>query len=162
MTLQLSDWAALAEIFSAMALIVSLTFVGAQIRENTKATHAATLQDHMGYEMDFVTRIGADPKLARLWDMTLKDFESLGGNERIQGTYLLLGAMRLWEGYYLQWRAGTLSNDGWKAREPLVRNFARLRMPAFGGASPNDEVFSGPFMEYIRQVRKEEGIKLAS
>lgn len=158
--MQLSDWAALAEILSAAALIVSLIFVGAQIRENTKATHAATLQDHMGYEMDFVTRVGADPRLARLWEVTLNDFEALEGDERIQGTYLFLGAMRLWEGYYMQWRAGTLSDDGWKAREPLVRSFARLPMPAFGGASPDQGVFSGPFMEYIRQVRTEEGIPL--
>lgn len=154
--MQLSDWAALAEILSATAVIVSLIFVGAQIRENTRATHAATLQDHMGYEMDFVTRVGADPGLAKIWDTALNDFESLEGDQRIQGTYLLLGAMRLWEGYYLQWRAGTLSDDGWKAREPLVRNFARLPLPAFGGASPEEGVISGPFMEYIRQVREEE------
>jgi hypothetical protein len=51
----------------------------------------------------------------------------------------------------------TLSDDGWKAREPLVRNFARLPLPAFGGASPDEGVISGPFMEYIRQVREEEG-----
>lgn len=58
--MQLSDWAALAEILSAAAVIVSLIFVGAQIRENTRATHAATLQDHVEYEMDLVTRVGAE------------------------------------------------------------------------------------------------------
>ena len=156
--IELSDWASYAEIFGAVAIVVSLIFVGFQIRGNTKATQAATFQEHMGYEIDFVTRIGSDRDLARLWDLTLTDFENLGDDEKTQGAYLFLGAMRLWEGFYLQWRAGTLSEEGWKAREPIVRSFAVLPMPDFGGAARNDEVFSGSFLEYIRQVRSEEGL----
>jgi len=153
--LTLSDWAAIAEILGAFAIVVSLVFVGVQVRDNTKATHAATFQEHMGYEIEFVTRVGSDPELAALWESTQREFDKLDGKQKIQGKYLFLGAMRLWEGYYLQWRAGALSDDGWRAREPLVRSFASLPMPAFGGASPNDEIFSGAFLDYIRQVRKE-------
>lgn len=159
MTLGLADWAYLAEILGSVAIVISLIFVGLQVRENTKATQAATFQEHMGYEIDFVTRVGADPDLAAIWENALRDFASLDGSAKIQGTYLFLGAMRLWEGFYLQWRAGTLSDDGWKAREPIVRSFAMLPMPDFGGASRQDEVFSGAFMEYIRRVRREEGLE---
>ncbi|MGD8322803.1 MAG: hypothetical protein PVF50_00460 [Gammaproteobacteria bacterium] len=158
MPFELSDWVALSEIFGGLAIVVSLIFVGMQIRSNTRATHAATFQEHMGYEIDFVVRVGSDPSLARIWETAQKDFGSLEGDEKIQGTYLFLGAMRLWEGYYMQWRAGTLSNDAWRAREPLVRSFAMLSMPAFGGASPDGEIFSGPFAKYLQQVQKEQAV----
>ena len=72
----LSDWVAVAEIFGAVAIVVSLVFVGIQIRDNTKATHAATFQDHMGYEIDFVSRVGSDPDLARIWETAQRDFAS--------------------------------------------------------------------------------------
>jgi len=158
MGLGLSEWSAFAEILGAIAIVISLVFVGFQVRANTRATQAAVYQEHMGYEIDFVTRVGSDPKLANLWERTQRDFPSLEGDEKIQGTYLFIGAMRLWEGYYMQWRAGTLSDAGWRAREPLVRSFALLPMPAFGGASRGDEVFTGPFMDYIRKIRREAGI----
>ena len=158
MGLEFADWAAFAEIFGAVAIVVSLIFVGYQIRGNTRATQAATFQEHMGYEIDFVTRVGSSPDVAAVWETTQRDFESLTGVQKVQGTYLFLGAMRLWEGFFLQWRAGTLSEEGWKAREQIVRSFAMLPMPHFGGASREGEVFSGAFMEYIRQVRREEGL----
>ncbi len=158
MGLELADWAAFAEIFGAVAIVVSLIFVGYQIRGNTRATQAATFQEHMGYEIDFVTRVGSDPQLARVWETTQRNFASLEGVEKTQGTYLFLGAMRLWEGFFLQWRAGTLSEEGWKAREQIVRSFAMVPMPDFGGASRRDEVFSGAFMDYLSEVRREEGL----
>ena len=46
-----SKWSAIAEIFGAIAIVISLIFVGIQIKQNTAATYAASydrlLSDHM-------------------------------------------------------------------------------------------------------------------
>ena len=39
----LNEWASLAEIISAAAVVLSLVYVGAELRGNTKAVEAATL-----------------------------------------------------------------------------------------------------------------------
>lgn len=44
MKLKLSDWASIAEVVSAIAVIISLVYVGIQINENTGETRAANRQ----------------------------------------------------------------------------------------------------------------------
>ena len=64
---RLSDWASIAEIISAVAIVVSLIFVGMQIRDNTVATEAATFQDSVGYDLQLLTVVGSDPESTRLF-----------------------------------------------------------------------------------------------
>ena len=50
----LAEWASVAEIIGALAIVVSLVFVGLQIRANTRATQNATYQQSVGYEIEIL------------------------------------------------------------------------------------------------------------
>jgi len=57
----LSDWANIGQVIAAVAVVVSLIFVGLQVRQNTKSSQAATLQLNADYWLNYITAI-ADPK----------------------------------------------------------------------------------------------------
>jgi hypothetical protein len=60
-----------------------------------------------------------------------------------------LATIRLWEGFYLQYLSGTLSDEGWASREPVIRRF----VSEFPDGTWPDDVFSGAFQGYIERVR---------
>jgi hypothetical protein len=57
MKLKLSDWASIAEILGAIAIVVSLLFVGFQISDSNRETRAATVQAALDSEMVFQAEI---------------------------------------------------------------------------------------------------------
>lgn len=152
MNLEISDWASIAEIIGTVAVIVSLVFVGLQIRANAVATQSATYQDSVGHEIDILLAIAATPESATNHTKFLMDPSALDEGAHEQAQWTFMATMRLWENMYHQWQAGTLSHGGWAAREPLVREL--LRSPPADDALQY-ALFSGQFMEYVREVRSE-------
>ena len=165
MNQKLSDWASIAEIFGGIAIVISLVFVGIQIKGNTGATQAATFQQHMGYEIEFLQRTSENPELgAAFWRFngakTSEELEAVSaelGPERLgQAQGMFLSQIRIFEDVFLQHRAGSFSEDGWNAREPLVRSIALH--PIFHDMDRVSVTVSGPFAEYIIRIRAEEGL----
>jgi hypothetical protein len=72
----LSDWANIGQVIAAVAVVVSLIFVGLQVRQNTKSSQAATLQLNADYWLNYITAI-ADPKFSSVYAMVLPDEASL-------------------------------------------------------------------------------------
>lgn len=145
----LSDWASIAEILGAVAIIISLIFVGLEIRNNTAAVKAATFQNHMSNEVNILHGIGSNPDLARIYIQYLNNRESLSDWEQKQGYYLRLATYRLWEDVYLQRLSGTLSDEGWDAFKELLKKHAKLDMAL---EYVNEGVIQGAFAEYIRSM----------
>jgi hypothetical protein len=73
MDLQISDWANIAEIVGALAVTISLVFVGLQVRANTVATQSATYQDAVGHEISILLAISATPETAVKQNIYLND-----------------------------------------------------------------------------------------
>ena len=57
MKLKLSEWANIAEVLGAVAIVVSLIFVGMQISDGNRETRAATVQSALDAEMAFQAEI---------------------------------------------------------------------------------------------------------
>lgn len=149
----LSDWASISEIVSAIVVTLSLIFVGVQIRKNTVATQAATLQDSVGHDARILTTVGATAEAsAALYDYSFRP-EGLTGERLTQGRWLFASTVRHWENLYLQHLAGTLSADAWKAREPALK--ALVTCPGWEEYSGSvlGAFMGGPFMEYARNTR---------
>jgi len=76
----------------------------------------------------------------------------VGAEELISAVYLRLATMRLWEAFYLQYRSGSLSEEAWAAREPVIRRLARTY--------PDDllrtDVLNGEFREYILALKQQQ------
>ena len=144
------------ELVAAIAVVISLVFVGLQIRDNTTATKAATYQDSTGYDIEILTLLASNPATARTWTAYVRDDpDGLTAEEREQAQYLMAANIRAFENFYLQNEAGLLSEAGWQSRELLLRNF--VQMPGFEKflSSPNGSNFGGPFMDFAKRVRDE-------
>ena len=149
----LSEWASIAEIVGAVAVTVSLVFVGFQIRKNAVATRAATLQSSVSYDVHILTTVGATPgAAAALYGFSFEP-RQLDAEQRMQGLWLFASTVRHWENLYLQRLSGTLSADAWRAREAAVN--ATVLCPGWDEymSSVLGAFMGGPFMEYAQRIR---------
>jgi len=62
--LRLAEWASIAEVVGAVAVVVSLIYVGIQVSENTGAVLAANRQQLVGRAHTATTSIATSPELA--------------------------------------------------------------------------------------------------
>jgi len=113
MTLQ--DWGALGEVVGGVAIIVSLVYVGLQVRQSTQAARAATSQSFAAQystHMELLTR----PELRDIFWRGLTSMSDLPGNEQVAFVSFLNGVLRMFESFYLQQREGTFDTqvfDSW-------------------------------------------------
>jgi len=151
--MKLEKWALTAEIIGAAAIVISLVFVGLEIRSNTQAAQAATFQASVAYDVDLLLGQGRDADTARAYIAWLNDPDSLSGGERDQAGLLSVASMRHVENLYFQYQAGMLSDEAWSAREKFV-NFA-INRPGYRRVLENANAWSGPFLEYVRGVQSD-------
>jgi hypothetical protein len=154
----LAEWANVAEIVGAFAIVVSLVFVGVQIRDNTRATQNATFQQNVGYE------IGIFEALSALDQGTLNRYGAYIEGEATAplpaagdpAWWLFMAAIRLWEDLYLQRQSGALAEWAWDSREPTIRIF--VTGPGVTRVL-EQEVLTDQFADWIRTVRRDAGLE---
>lgn len=153
----LADWAAIAEVVGSVAIVISLIFVGLQIRAGTRVAQSTMYQNLMSQEIAILQQVGSSPEMTDLYNRAFTSPDQLDPSERPQATYLRTATMRLWEGFYLQYQAGTLSQDGWESRERLIRRMVR-NLPRETVAS--DE-FGGSFRDYMLNLQAQRPVAIS-
>lgn len=103
----LSDWANLAEILGAMAIVISLVFVGLQISDGNRATRAATAQAASDQTM---VLHGELLRYSGTWQKVLDGSELAPGEEHRRGILLFGMVMTENENRALQFESGYLGN----------------------------------------------------
>lgn len=116
-------WKGLRETLPALGVILSLIFVGYEIRQNTKVARSATYQDIGFTVLETWRQRSLDPGLAELM-VTVRDtmqWDQLSDADWYQITAVLMGSMRAWEAVYRQVQEGLLPPEtmgqfgyGWK------------------------------------------------
>ena len=153
----LTDWANVAEIIGAFAIVLSLIFVGVQIRENTRAAQNATFQQSVSQELGIFQALSALDREALLRWNEYRLGPGLDANQ-VQAdpaNMLFLAGVRLWENMYLQYQSGALAEWAWASREPTIRAWLlgpRIEVMLDSG------VLTAEFAAYVREVRSEAGL----
>ena len=104
----LSDWASVAEILGAAAVVVSLLFVGFQINDGNRETRAARIQSALDSEMVFQTTILRE---AGIWEKIVTGVPLSAGEETRKGLILYGMSHTNNENRYLQMQSGYLENS---------------------------------------------------
>ena len=143
------------ELIAAIAVVISLIFVGLQIKDNTIATEAATYQDTVAYDIEILLNMGSTPEMARVFFTFRDNPESLIEDEFLQGRTLLSATVRHLENLYLQHEAGMLSDEAWATREPLIRTY--VLSPGFDRlmSGSTGQNYGGSFIDYAERIRNE-------
>jgi len=110
----LSDIANLAEIFGALAVLVSLIYVGYQVKQNTSAVRSATAQEvHNNYAV-WYQNVAADAALSEISLKGLQDYSSLTDLEKIRFVSTWMAFLSYTQNAFFQYTDGLLSNHLWE------------------------------------------------
>lgn len=156
----LEEYALIAEIISAIAVIISLVFVGFQVRESTKVAKASSFHEIAALDINILLSFGQSPESAKLISTFRAAPNSLSEDEQNHGFYLFAAEVRHVENLFLQNENKMLSKNDWNSRKALVDGV--ILSPGFGYLlkHPFREFFDGSFIEFgIKQRRKNKEIE---
>ena len=105
--MSLQDWGALGELVGGFAIIVSLLYVGLQIKHGNREAKAATLQATMDSEMFLQAEA---LRYAGTWEKVLAGKHLEDGEETRRGILLYSMMMTLHQIQYDQFKTGYLDN----------------------------------------------------
>ncbi len=125
--MNLTDLASLASLASSAAVLVSLLFIGLQIRQSNRNQRSLMQQGRSTRNVDLLSRL-SDPKLSEI-------FVRIAGGESLKDSdyFALYGYMAsvFWsyEDCFLQFRAGMLDPKSWASDVTALRRL--LGQPAY-------------------------------
>jgi len=154
--MKLKKWALIAEIIGSFAVVITLMILVVELRGNTAAIQAQTIQTAAALDQEFLLTVGADPVTAETWATYLSSPETLTEAEGLQGAYLITSAIRRLENMYLQEQLGALSEEGQESRDALLRGIAGSNGFSAFLASPPAALISGEFLDYMIQLDVDE------
>ena len=124
------NWAAVSiviELLGVVGVIVTLGYLAVQIRENTRATLAASRQGVIGSELDLLSDYidhAIDPHL-------VTDDMALSPEDERRFTWIVVKALRIREFQWHQYTAGSLDEATWQSyMAPVPGIFATERAKA--------------------------------
>jgi len=104
---KLSELASVAEVVAAIGVILSLLFVGFQIKDGNRETRAATLQATLDSEMALQSEA---MRYAGIWEKVLTGAHLAEGEEKRRGILLFNMLMTLYQNQYYQFESGYLDS----------------------------------------------------
>ena len=155
------------ELLSAGAVLVGLMFVGFELRQNTAAVEATTLQSSTDASVDWMMSIASDPELTRIWTTSPAELDRLTETERHQLHLLQRSQWFRFQNAYLQRQRGTLSEDDWKiyrgyicrthANEARNSQAANLRSATW---ADHRGVLLAQFVDFVEHCRSDGTIRI--
>lgn len=144
----LADLAYLADIIGAIAVVVSLFYVGSQIRQNTRAVKSATAQSVHENFASWYHLLANDGELSQVVVNGLKDYASLSEMDKARFVATFMAFLSYSQNAFFKWREKALSEDLWRGWELLMMNLVW----APGGKSFWKErgyLFGEAFRDYV-------------
>ena len=104
---------AIGQVLGALAVVVSLIYLAAQVRQNTRVVRAATFQSVVETSLTFSTAIGAEGERAYTFNRGIAGAEDLTAAEEAQFIYLFHAWIRIVENGHYQFQSGMLEPQLW-------------------------------------------------
>ena len=138
--MSLQDWGAIGELLGGVAIIVSLLYVGLQIKHGNRETRAATLQATLDSEMSFQAEA---MRYAGTWEKILTGVHITDVEETRTAILLYNMMMTLYQNRYYQFKTGYLDNP------PVTEEVVTFPMYEIWRASGGAKNRSAEFLEYL-------------
>jgi hypothetical protein len=122
--LRLKDVSSIAEVISAIAIIISLIYVGVQVNDSTRAVRSATANETAAAISSWYAEIGSNPLATHAVLDGFADPESLSREETAQFVYLMHGLFLQYQAAYYLSQEGTLDEE---LRESVTNTILGVR-----------------------------------
>ena len=106
--MDIQDAAAIAEIVGSIAVVISLVYVGVQIRQNTISQNALMHQQLMDSQNEVNRNISSNPEVNALIEKATKDLGALTNEEIRQLRFAYFGFFNIWHIAYQNYQRGML------------------------------------------------------
>ena len=145
----LSDWANFSEIIGAIAVVISLIYVGNQVYENTAAIKSATARESLAGFREQQLMLSENPELL---DLILRRDrnEDLSELELARLDNFVHQYLALLEQAYWEHKRGLLEDEMWAAWNNMFKEF--MQRPYFGSVATLETLetyYSAPFFQFV-------------
>ena len=133
--MSLQDWGAIGELLGGVAIIVSLLYVGLQIKHGNRETRANTLQATLDSEMSWQAEA---MRYAGTWEKIIIRVHLADGEETRRAILLYNMMMTLYQNRYYQFKTGYLDNPP-PIEEPVTWPFYEVWRGSGGAKNRSPE-----------------------
>jgi len=137
---------AIAEMLAAVGVIISLIFVGLQVRKGSAESRAATKQATTDTEVIVVSTFA---KHAEIWNKAISGAPLKEGAETRLGILLFALLMIDYENRFHQHKAGYFDDRSWKNRVTILRNVVPLPIYCLWRQSPGGQSRSADYTDFL-------------
>ena len=152
--MSLEDFYFISQIVAALGIILSLIFVGIQMRQSTEqakrveaATRVAAMREAHGNLANWYMHTSQHQHLTSLICKALNDFESLSEDESAQAVTSTSALLSYAQNAFYEWHAGDLPDEQWKSW------FVALQFVCTPGGQKlwamRRHMFATPFADYV-------------
>ena len=104
----------IAELISAVGVVLTLAYLAVQIRQSSITSRANIRQQLAGQQIAYITLRTTD-SILRSASLKMRAGEPLTADESLAHQMYARAGLRLFESYHAQWEYGTLPDDDWEA-----------------------------------------------
>jgi hypothetical protein len=139
----------LGEAVAALGVILSLLFVGVQIRQTATVAGAQAAQDLAAMSQDFLLAVGGDPETYRVFQLTWFTAEPVTPLEENRAVYLMIAFVRRAEAAFAQVQRGLLDENALDAygTPQIIGLFVNPRFVNFWSRSR--QTFNPAFVAFV-------------
>jgi hypothetical protein len=150
MKFKLQDYALIAEIIGAFAVVVSLVYVGYGVRQNTAAVQVANHQAIVAMDMQKNSSV-RDPVFAEIHVRATQDFNKLTEVEKVQYFSFVADVLNAWEFAYITFIDGKMVDTIWTGYDQFYRShLSQKSYQEFW--RDNKQYFSPKFRAYVDSI----------
>ena len=142
---------ALGEVLGAVAVVLSLVYVAAQVRHNTTALSRAASADAIAGIRNWNQTLIEDPVMTRIFGQGVEDINSLDADGRARFVILMLNCLKTFEDMHYQFSKGAMEPEVWQGWEQLARIYM-TRPGVRQYWSERRQVFSPAFQQWFESL----------
>ena len=153
----LPELAAIGEIVSSVAVIISLVYLAIQIRQNTEAERTSTYQSIVSDFGALNNNMASTPELSDMFVRGLEDFNQFNPSERARISQAFFQCFRYFENMFYQHHRGYLDEEIWVGWKRLILTY--YSRPGFQTWWEfRKDVYSEPFVKFLASEKPDKQI----
>jgi hypothetical protein len=147
---------AIAQIVAAIGVIVSLFYLAAQIRQNTKSQRSVVV-DSLTSSLIVLLGPQGDPKVMSSFATAVEDWHGATEEDRMRAISMLFTTFKLFENAWFQKRQGTLQLEQWEGWDLHIRVYYH-RPGVQAWWSDRRKMFAPGFRRYVEATKPVSGV----
>ena len=151
------EWGALGELVGGFAIIVSLIYVGVQVKESSRAARSAAANDATVSIQSWYLEVGSNRQTSDLWFNAVTSPEPLSTHDEFQFMIVMHAAMLGFQNSYVLIQEGTLDPE---IHESITNSIVAINdLPGMKRYwSQRRSFFRGGFVKYVDDLMARDSI----